>query len=201
MRFRLLLFLLVGAVAARATSVQPPTFSELVDESDGIYRGRVVSVDPRRAATPDGTSLIKTFVTFAIERALKGPARDEIVLELLGGTIGGESLDVGGMPRFSAGQREILFVQRNGIQFCPLVRLAHGRYRVQRDDATGLDYVARDNHEPLTSTDEVTLPLAHLPPRGPARAAALREQALSPEAFEARIRGELRRAHPRERLN
>lgn len=203
MRFRTLLFLLLAAAVARATTVQPPTFSELVDEADGIYRGRVTTVLARRVATPEGASIIKTFVTFAVERTIKGSARPDIVLEFLGGTIGDESLEVGGTPHFDVGDREILFVQQNGVQFCPLVRLGHGRYRVERDATTRADYVARDDGAPLTATDEVALPLGHdAAPQGPARAAAPRDAslALSPDAFETRIRGEIQRARPREQL-
>ena len=83
MRFCLLLFLLFAASLVRATTVQPPTFPELVDEADAIYRGRVISVQPRHVATPDGSVVIKTFVTFVVENALKGTAREEVVLEFL----------------------------------------------------------------------------------------------------------------------
>lgn len=200
MRFCLLFLLLCGANLLRATTVQPPTFSELVDEADAIYRGRVTSVHPRHVATPDGSIVIKTFVTFVVESALKGSAREEVVLEFLGGTIGDESLDVGGMPHFQVGEREILFVQKNGVQFCPLVRLGHGRYRVERDPATNADYIARDNRIPLVATAEVALPLDDdARPTGPARAAAVRDPsaALRADDFVSQIRAELSRAPAR----
>jgi len=198
MRSRFLVFLLLGLVAAsaRATSVVPPTFAELVAEADAIYRGRVTQLQVRRVELPNGNgSVIKTFVSFAIERVLKGAAATEVVLEFLGGTIGDERLEVSGMPRFAAGEREIVFVQKNGVQFCPLVAMRHGRYRVARDPASGREHVVRDNGLPLTTTAEVELPLSDMP--GPVRAASAASAsalALGVATFETSIAAEVGRA-------
>jgi hypothetical protein len=186
-----------------ATTVVPPSFPELVAEADAIYRGEVTSVKARRVERPDGEgSVIKTFVTFAVERVLKGPEQVEITLEFLGGTVGEESMTVTGMPKFNVGAREILFVQKNGVQFCPLVALTHGRYRVLRDEATEREHVARDNGVPLTDTAEVQLPITTLPePVRAASSASAMERALTPAAFEASIAAEVQQPTPRLRTN
>ena len=204
MRFRFLFLLLPLALipAVRATSVVPPSFPELVAEADAIYRGRVTSVQARRVDRPDGEgSLIKTFVTLTVERVLKGPERSEVTLEFLGGTVGQETMSVSGMPKFNLGAREIVFVQKNGQQFCPLVGLMHGRYRVMRDEATSREHIARDNGVPLTDTSEVELPITALP--GPVRAAsaANSSNALTPAAFESSIATELQRPTQRPRAS
>lgn len=205
MRLRLLLVLLVFALApgVRATTVVPPSFPELVGEADAIYRGRVTSVQARRVERTDGEgSVIKTFVTLAVERVLKGPERTEVTLEFLGGTVGDETLSVSGMPKFNLGAREIVFVQKNGVQFCPLVGLMHGRYRILRDEATAREHIARDNGVPLTDTTEVELPITTVPePVRAASAASASERALTPEAFEASIATEVQRPTPRPRSN
>lgn len=203
MRIRLF-FLLLAALTplARGTTVVPPSFADLVADADAIYRGTVTAVEPRRTASPDGTPAIKTFVTVAVENVLKGAPRHEVVLEFLGGTIDGESLVVSGMPRFKIGDREFVFVQRNGEQFCPLVAVMHGRYRVLRDASAGREYVARDNRVPLTDVTEVELPMHALPPQVQAatRASAV-AQALTPAAFEARISEQVQKLEERERPN
>ena len=176
--------------AARATSVIPPTFPELVAEADAIVRGRVVDIAARRATAPDGTPVIKTFVTFAVERTLKGAATREVTLEFLGGTLGDESLVVTGMPRFELGTSDYLFIERNGVQFCPLVAVRHGRYRLLRD-AAGREFVARDNAVALTDVTQVVLPLTDLPPALRATGAA---GALSPAVFETAVIAEAARA-------
>lgn len=204
MRFSFPFLLLLALVpAVRATSVIPPSFAELVSEADAIYRGRVTAVQARRVERPDGEgSVIKTFVTIAVERVLKGAEQREVTLEFLGGTVGDESMTVSGMPKFNLGAREIVFVQRNGVQFCPLVALAHGRYRVLRDDATAREHIARDNGLPLTNVAEVELPITTLPdPVRAASAASASARALTPEAFEASITSEVQRPTPRLRTN
>lgn len=203
MRFRLPLVLLLIALAPaiHGTSVIPPSFPELVGEADAIYRGRVSAIQARRVDRPDGEgSVIKTFVTLVVERVLKGPERKDVTLEFLGGTIGDETITVSGMPKFNLGAKEIVFVQKNGVQFCPLVGLMHGRYRVLRDEATARDYIARDNGAPLTDTADVELPIAPLPaPLRAASAAAASALALTPDGFEASITTEVQRPTPRAR--
>lgn len=202
MRSRLLLLLLLLGTLGRATSVVPPSFPELVQESDGVYRGRVTDIQARRATSPDGTAIIKTFVTLAVERTLKGAARADITLEFLGGTIGEESLVVAGMPRFNLGAAEYVFVQGNGVQFCPLVAMGHGRYRLMRDTAANREYVARDNGAPLTDLAQVEVPLTELPAAlRAARAATEVSRALAPAAFEAGILAEVRQPTLRARPN
>ena len=199
MRLCLPLLLLAVATLCRATSVIPPSFPELVSEADAIYRGRVTDLQARRATAPDGTAIIKTYVTVAIDRTLKGAERREIVLEFLGGTIGDESMVVTGTPKFNLGGAEYAFVQRNGVQFCPLVAMGHGRYRVLRDPATARDHLARDNGVPLTDLAEIAVPLNTLP--APVRAAS--QPALtapSPGKLRANIVSRCS-VHPRARIN
>mgnify|MGYP001609795438 CR=1 FL=1 len=144
--------LLLGAALAflaptlRATTVIPPSFPELVEKAEAIYRGRVTAVESRHVDRPDGSRVIKTFVTVAIDKVLKGAAQNAITLELLGGRVGDDSLIITGMPKFTVGAEEFVFVQRNGVQFCPLVAVMHGRYRVLHDAAQGRDYMMLQLH-------------------------------------------------------
>lgn len=187
MRLVLLLCLLATG-AARATSVVPPRFEELVAEAEVIVRASSVARETRRETAPDGTAILRTYVTLAIERTLKGPAADHL--------FPAEAMTVRGVPRLEPGATDYVFIAGNGRVFCPLVGLGHGRFRVLRDAATGREYLARENHAPLTDLGEVGLPLTPAATANPllaARAAASRAQALNPAAFEAAITAELRR--------
>lgn len=175
----------VLAGVAHATSVIAPTFPELVAEADCIVRGTVTAVEARAVATPRGHT-IHTLVTLTVDECAKGTAPRQLTLTLLGGAIGSKSAVVAGMPQFRVGDREILFVQGNGRQFCPMVGLYHGRYRVLTDEATGRDYVARDNRVPLTGTGDVGLPM--LDPARVAAAVRSPSSALGPADFLAHIR-------------
>lgn len=186
--------LLGTSAGAHATSVTPPSFSELVGEAQVIARGVVTGVESRWVDRPQGR-IIKTFVTFSIEKTLKGAPDRVVTLEFLGGTVGEDSLRVAGMPTFTVGEPEILFVAANGLQFCPLVRFGHGRYRLRTDAAEHRQYVARDDETPVESTEDVSLPATEHEPAASAPRHA--DRALSPELFEARITAELTRQQQR----
>ena len=72
-------------------------------------------------------------------------------LEFLGGTIGDSTMDVIGMPKFTVGQRSVLFVSSSRAA-SPLVGFMHGRFRVERDSA-GVDRVrTHDGRSPAGVT-------------------------------------------------
>ncbi len=190
LRLALACLALIGP--ARATTVIPPSFPELVAEAECIVRGTVTAVEARAVPTPRGEA-IHTFVTVAVEECLKGAAPRTLTLTLAGGTLGEKRAAIAGMPQFKAGDREILFVQGNGRQLCPLVGFFHGRYRVLTDATTGRDYVARSNGLPLTSIAEVGSSLPD-PARLPAVARAA-SAGLTPAEFLAQVRTELVPVH------
>jgi len=141
------LFLLLGAglalVSVRATTVIPPTFDQLVTDAEFIFQGTVTEV--RSQWTGAGAERhIMTNVTFQIEDSIKGAAGKSYTIQMLGGTVDGETMEVSDAPRFKVDDRDILFVEHNGTQFVPLVGIMHGRFHVQTD-AAGHDVVAKDN--------------------------------------------------------
>jgi hypothetical protein len=149
-------------VAARAMVVVPPTFSELVAEAETVVRGVVIDQRAEEFESPQGRG-IRTLVTLRVERVLKGAPRETVTLTLLGGTVGRRSLRIAGMPAFTVGDRQLVFIAGNGRVFCPVVASGHGRFHVQRDPATGRDLVARDNGRPLLSKEEIGTPLGAQP--------------------------------------
>lgn len=182
---------LAPSTALHATTVIAPAFNELVAESELIARVEVTAVRAAWVTTPQGR-VIKTFVTFRVLRALKGTAAAELTLPFLGGELDGETLRVSGMPRFSVGQKDIVFISdTRGVQFSPLVGLMHGRYRVRTDAATARDYIARDDGAPLESETDVQLPQAANSPANRLKSVA---RALTPADFESRISAEVARS-------
>jgi hypothetical protein len=186
--FHFFAFLAAGVVA-HATSVTPPSFSELVSEAQVIARGTVTSVSARWVDAPQGR-MIKTFVDFTVEKRIKGNPAATMTLQFLGGTVGTDTMHVSGMPEFKVGQTDILFITGNGIQFCPLVRFGHGRYHVRTDAASHRKYVTRNDESPLASVADVKVPETDHPVAKAIRSA---EAALSPDEFETQISDELAR--------
>jgi hypothetical protein len=161
-RFLRRLLLVAAALAAAvppltATSVTPPTFPALVARTGSAFRGEVIALRAE-LVTRGAERAIFTHVTFRVDEVLLGAPPPVVTLEFLGGSVGDLSLDVAGMPQFSVGRQEIVFVENSGPQICPLVAMGYGRFRILRD-ASGAEFVARDNGAPLTSVDEIALPL------------------------------------------
>ena len=103
--------------------------------------------------TPQGRA-IKTYVTFRVEDVWKGSVGAVTQLEFLGGTIGGTTMEVVGMPAFREGQRAVLYVSPDVRSASPLVGFWHGRMRVERDPY-GVDRVRTYDGRSLGSPAEV----------------------------------------------
>ena len=140
--------------AANATTVIPPTFEEMTDRADLVFEGKVVS--SRAEWRTVGTDrVIFTLVEFERQGVLKGAAGASVTLQFLGGTVGDATLEIAGVPKFNAGDRVFLFVEGNGVQFCPLVGVFHGKFGVRKDEQTGRDILVMHNGKPLRDVAEI----------------------------------------------
>ena len=93
-------FLVVSAGLGWATSFEQKNFDQLVAESDEIFAGTASAAVPRKL--PAGG--IVTDVTFTNLQVLKGNAANtEITLMTMGGTVGGETFEIQGLPKFQIG--------------------------------------------------------------------------------------------------
>ena len=179
-----LLFAFVATL--NATSVRPPQFAELVERANWVVRAETIRVrsEPRQSAS---AKWIVTVVTMRVLRAVVGAAPETIELEFLGGTIGDESLRVSDQPQFQPGDRDILFVENNGRQICPLVAMMYGRYPLVQDPLDrSSDIVLRSNGEVLQSVTDVARTLHGT--ENAAHAMATPVTRMSATEFEARIR-------------
>ena len=127
------------AATADATTIGRFTAEQRLQQADLIVLASVVQVEHRNSAVLDErhVELPHAFVTIAIERTFKGDAKpgDELTLRQQGGPDGrGRTLQVSGVPRFAAGDRDVFFIKDNGSAICPLVGWEQGRLRVVRGE-------------------------------------------------------------------
>jgi hypothetical protein len=176
--------LALAASAARATTVVPPSFEQLVGQADYIVRATVKSVTAEWRSEGANRHII-TKVELNIEEVISGTPPQPLVLEMLGGKMGNQEMRVEGAPKFNVGDEDILFVRGNGKQYTPLVALMHGRYPILHDAATGRAYVAREGRTPLYSEQEVSQPLESATQMKAERA---NTTPLTPEEFISRIK-------------
>ena len=194
-----LVFSLVAALAARATTVVPPDFNQLVNEADYIVRATVKSVTSEWRQN-GAQRHIFTHVELEVREVITGTPPQPLVLEMLGGKVGNEEMAIAGAPKFAVGQEDILFVQGNGRNIYPLFAIMHGRYPILKD-AAGQEYVARSNHLPLHDAAEVALPMtggAAAKLQGIAGASA---PALTPAQFVQQIKAAVNPSYVRARQN
>jgi hypothetical protein len=135
----MLAFLMACAAipAAKGTGILSMKEDELVKGAELIFQGYVAKIDRRISSlrTTQDARLPHTFVTFQVERVLKGRLTDtsgRFTLRLMGGPdpAAARFLQVEGCPDFDMGERVVLFVRRNGLSICPVVGWAQGRFRI-----------------------------------------------------------------------
>ncbi|MGE0394811.1 MAG: hypothetical protein AB7P67_14690, partial [Vicinamibacterales bacterium] len=87
---------------------------------------------------------------FRLERGLKGQLAQQFDIEFLGGQIGSVAMEVDGMPQFTVGDHDVLFLSKNRQSVAPIVGLYQGRFRVVGDRAKGTDQVLTHDGRPFT---------------------------------------------------
>jgi hypothetical protein len=178
----------------QGTTVIPPTFDELVSRAEVIFQGAVTDV--RSQWTGEGAQhRIVSYVTFKVEDSVKGTPGETYTLRMLGGTVDGETMEVADSPKFKVGDRDIIFVENNGSQFVPLVGIMHGRFHVQKDDATGRELVTTNEREPVRDVSKLGKDEQATSAASP-KSAASQAEALSPNDFKVKIRQALQNQPP-----
>ena len=186
--FLLVLLAAAGPAALHGTTVVRMTFSEVVDAATVISVATVSSVEYVWDAER-GTPF--TDVTFADLDVLHGSVQgSDLKLRFTGGpTPDGLVLEIAGMPRFTLGQRTVIFSDPAGGGICPLVGWWQGLYRVARDTERGVDVVFDHAGVPMVGFDG---PPGELVARAFAAAgAAAPPSQLTLDTFRALIQAEL----------
>ena len=145
---------LAGSPASAQDGVVELTFDDLIQRAPAIV---VATVTGRRAEWESyGTSkLIVTKVSLQVEQVLRGSAPRELTIEVLGGTIGEETLHVSDVPEFTVGGREVLFLNNAPHAVSPLVGSDQGRFRVINESATGTARVVTRGYAPLVAVSDI----------------------------------------------
>jgi hypothetical protein len=153
------LFCFLGCLAlaistARATTVIPPTFDQLVSDAEVIFEGTVTTLRSEWAGQGPQRHIV-SYITFRVEDPIKAGSGSEYTIRMFGGTIDGHTIEVADAPRFKVGDRDILFVEHNGTQFIPLVGIMHGRFHVLTDETGARETIAKDNGSPLADLSKL----------------------------------------------
>jgi hypothetical protein len=116
-----------------ATVVKPLSFDALVKSSDVVAHGFVVE---QWAEAPDGLpGIVYTYTVLEVAQILKGEHTKRITLRQIGGTLGGYTVKLSGVPHFDLGAEIVVFAGRDNAK-SPYVSvgLAQGVFFVTRKD-------------------------------------------------------------------
>ena len=130
---------------AAAMVVAPRDFADLVARAEQIVVGTVTDV----SAQPDASGAPFTFVTLSDLTVLKGDVGATLTLRFYGGTANGVMTWISDMPKFTAGERVVLFVAGNGRDVCPLVGVWQGRFAVRFDSTRNTEVVESHDGRPV----------------------------------------------------
>ena len=171
--------LIAGAASLSATTVIPPTFDQLVNQAEVIFRGTVTKVTSEWIGE-GGERHIVSYITFKVKDALKGSPGETYTMRTFGGTVDGETMTIGDGPTFAVGNEDFLFVENNGSQVVPLVGIMHGRFHIRKDNS-GREMVTTNEDEPLRNVSRL----------GHAATAGETAPVMTPTAFKAAIETKL----------
>ena len=149
-----LIGLMFAALAGRASAQELLTLDEMIVAARSIV---VATVESRRAEYEfyGSSRLIVTKVTLRVEQTIKGSVPHTLVVEVLGGTLGDETLRVSHVPEFRVGDRDVLFLSHAPHAVSPLVGSDQGRFRVLADHETGVPRVLTMGFEPVMALSQV----------------------------------------------
>ena len=124
---------IVGGHRAHATVIAPAEFADVVNGSQLIVHGRVVDV--RSETTADRRS-IHSFVTVAVDAALKGSAGSTVTFLVPQGQVGRYRRILVGAPDFTVGEEVLLFLNARPPTIPTVFGLNQGVRRLRGDAAS-----------------------------------------------------------------
>ena len=149
--------LALSASSLSATIVAPPTFQQLLTQSDTIVFSEVLERESRWERR-NTRNVIVTEVTVRVIDVLKGRADAIRRLRILGGTVGDVTQYVPGAPLFLVGDRDVLFLKDRGNAISPLVGVFHGRFRVVTGHNGAGEFIANSARQPVSRVQDFARP-------------------------------------------
>jgi hypothetical protein len=142
----------IAPVAVQAQAVEPVSgklsVDQMTDRAAAIVVGTVIS---RHAEWEfyGASKLIITKVTIAVEQSVKRGVPRTLVIEVMGGTIGDQTLTVSDVPEFKVGDRDVLFLNLHPHAVSPLIGSNQGLFRVINESATGVPRILTGGYAPI----------------------------------------------------
>src|SRR3954470_6994684 len=171
--------LVAGTASLSATTVIPPSFDQLVNQAQEIFRGTVTKITSDWVGEGADRHIV-SYITFKVKDSIKGSPGESFTMQTFGGTVDGETMAIGDGPVFNVGDEDFLFVENNGTQVVPLVGIIDGRFHVRKDNP-GRESITTNEDRPLRDVAALDRPETE----------SASAPVLSPSAFKAAIQAKL----------
>src|SRR5213593_3473341 len=129
-RLSTILCALAALVPAQATTLTRASLDDLIQKSNSIVRGRVVGA----SASAKGV-LVYTYYKIQILERLKGPAADQVQVQVPGGSFNGIRQNIAGAPQLADGSEYVFFLWTGPSGATHLLGLSQGVLDVVKDSA------------------------------------------------------------------
>lgn len=152
----------VSAVLAKVTP------AELVKNSSGVVLGTVTNTDVVKIPSTlrPGKEDIATNATIKVEKYLVNPENltaPEVIVQVLGGTIGDQTMSAEESPTFKVGDRVVVFLNRKDDKTYTVYGWAQGKYTVDSNGIVGVgdeqtymkDVFGRDTMDLVTFSSQL----------------------------------------------
>lgn len=140
--FILLTTLLILTQASLATTAVRPSDDDLIIGARAIVRGKVLSIE---SAYDESSGRVFSYVTVKVREVLKGQITERrIVLKELGGQVGNHVMVVYGNPRFSRGERVLLYLDTWADGSLRTYQMFLGKFSIVEDAQSGTFFVNRE---------------------------------------------------------
>ena len=153
--FLLLLVSFIFNANVSASTVKQVSFDELIEQSELVFEGNVVSAESR---WNNSKTLIKTFITFEITEVISGDYQSSTIeLSFIGGKIGDSYVEAQGLRQPKVGEKGIYFIRSTTQSMAnPLVGWSQGQFLLEQD-STGNEIVMTDSHQPVIGLAETVV--------------------------------------------
>lgn len=131
------LFVCMFAARVEATTLLRMSVEDMTAASEAVVVGEVTDL---KSSWNEAQTTIYTMVIFKVDQCLSGTCGDTIMIKQRGGTVGEMTLQIPGMPKFSKGQKALLFLEPDpeGVPgFYYVVGMCQGIFDIQTDGQTG----------------------------------------------------------------
>lgn len=115
------------ALSSRASTFISVGLRELVSQADAVIQGRVVEVE---SFWNEPGTMILTEAQVVVEEIVHGSASPVVTILTFGGEVGHERVTAVGFPRFSPGERLLLFLDKQRDGSIRVVGYQQGQYHI-----------------------------------------------------------------------